>query len=132
VFSKFQNPELSSFNNIFSTPGERGERLSEAATSEIMRRMEAARSRATPPMAAQRNEEEGTVVVTPTPTGTAVGQTQAMHNTHVEQQSQSGGKMAGGQHATDDSLLQLQTREEEKVAQRCVEEMDFEYNQSQQ
>jgi hypothetical protein len=67
VFSTFKNPELSSFNNIFSTPEGRKGRLSEETTSQILQRMEAARSKASATMAIQHNKDEGTVTVTPSP-----------------------------------------------------------------
>ncbi|KAM0905750.1 hypothetical protein ACQ4PT_017196 [Festuca glaucescens] len=87
VFSTFQNPELSSFNNVFATPERRRGRLSERAVAQIIGRMEAARTRATASMATQRNEEEGTVVVTPNPTDVVLSEAQDMQGTHVEQQN---------------------------------------------
>jgi hypothetical protein len=63
IFNTFQNPELSSFNNIFSSPEGRRGRLSEVAASQILSRMEAARNRASATMAIQCNEDEGTVAV---------------------------------------------------------------------
>jgi hypothetical protein len=55
-----------------------------------------------------------------------------MQSTHVEHPIPLGENTTRSQHATDDSLLQLQAREVEQDTQRCVEDMDFEYQQSQQ
>lgn len=107
VFSTFQNPELSSFNNIFvASEGKRG-RLSKMAATQIISRMEATRTRATAPMATQRNEDEATTVVTPSPTEVVASHAEAMQGAHVEQQNQTSENIRRGQHATDDSLLQL-------------------------
>jgi hypothetical protein len=132
IFSTFQNPELSSFNNIFSSPEGRRGRLSEVAASQILSRMEAARNRASATMAIQCNEDEGTVVVPPSPKEVVEGHAPGMQHTHVERQTPTGENIARSQHVTDDSILQLQARETEQDTHRCVEDMDFEYLQSQQ
>jgi hypothetical protein len=44
VFSTFQNPQLSRFNSIFLQEGERKERLTKSATTEILMRMEKIRN----------------------------------------------------------------------------------------